>query len=83
MTMPETLSGELVQYLAKALVDHPDDVQVSEAIQDNRVTIHLRVHKDDYGQVIGRDGRIATSLRALAKVAAVREDIRVKLEIGH
>ncbi|MES4792615.1 MAG: RNA-binding protein [Chloroflexota bacterium] len=81
--MPETLSGELVQYLAKALVDHPDDVQVSETIQDNRVTIHLRVHEDDYGQVIGRDGRIATSLRALAKVAAVREDIRVKLEIGH
>lgn len=83
MTMPETLSGELVQYLAKALVDHPDDVQVSETIQDNRVIIHLRVHLDDYGQVIGRDGRIATSLRALAKVAAVREDIRVKLEIGH
>lgn len=83
MTMPETLTGELVQYLAKALVDHPDDVQISETIQDNRVTIHLRVHEDDYGKVIGRGGRIATSLRALAKVAAVREDVRANLEIGH
>lgn len=83
MTMPETLTGELVQYLAKALVDHPDDVQVSETIQDNRVTIHLRVHDDDYGQVIGRGGRVATSLRTLAKVAAVRENVRVNLEIGH
>jgi predicted RNA-binding protein YlqC (UPF0109 family) len=81
--MPETMTGELVEYLAKALVDHPEDVEVSESIHGDRVTVHLRVHEDDYGKVIGRGGRIATSLRALAKVAAVREDVRVNLEIGH
>jgi predicted RNA-binding protein YlqC (UPF0109 family) len=81
--MAETMTGELIEYLAKALVDHPDDVRVTETIQGDRVTIHLDVHQDDYGQVIGKGGRIATSLRAVAKVAAVREDVRVNLEIGH
>ncbi len=81
--MPETMTGELVEYLARVLVDHPDDVAVSEDIHGDRVTIHLSVNEDDYGQVIGKSGRIATSLRSLAKVAAVRENIRVNLEIGH
>jgi predicted RNA-binding protein YlqC (UPF0109 family) len=81
--MAETMTGELIEYLARALVDHPDDVRVTETIQGDRVTIHLDVHQDDYGQVIGKGGRIATSLRAVAKVAAVREDVRVNLEIGH
>lgn len=80
--MPETMMGELVEYLARALVEHPEDVQVSESNDGERYLIHLNVHEDDWGKIIGKAGRTANALRALAKVAAVREDVRVSLEIG-
>lgn len=80
--MAETMMGEVVEYLAKALVDSPDDVRVSESEEDGRVQVRLDVAEDDWGKVIGKGGRIASSMRALVKVAAVREDVRVNLEIG-
>ena len=80
--MAETMMGEVVDYLAKALVDHPEEVQVTEHIDGDRVQVRLDVAEDDWGKVIGKGGRIASSMRSLVKVAAVREDVRVNLEIG-
>jgi len=80
--MTETMMGEVIEYLAKALVDHPDDVLITENIDGDRVQVRLDVAEDDWGKVIGKGGRIASSMRSLVKVAAVREDVRVNLEIG-
>ncbi|MBE0611415.1 MAG: KH domain-containing protein [Dehalococcoidia bacterium] len=74
--------AEIVEYLAKGLVDNPDDVRVTETGDRDRVAVRLDVGEDDWGKVIGKGGRIASSIRALVKVAAVREDVRVNLEIG-
>ena len=73
---------DLIEYIAKALVDKPDEVKVTEAAERGRVVIHLEVAEDDYGKVIGRGGRIAQSMRALLKVSAVRHEEYASLEIG-
>jgi uncharacterized protein len=77
-----SMMAELVEYLAKSLVDEPDGVQVTEHRDGDRVTVRLDVAEDDWGKVIGRGGRIASAMRSLVKVAAVKEDVRVGLEIG-
>ena len=76
------MMADLVEYLAKALVDEPDEVRVQETGDGDRVNIRLDVAEGDWGKVIGRGGRIASSMRSLVKVAAVKEDVRVGLEIG-
>ena len=73
---------ELIEYMAKQLVDHPDDVKVHEETERGRVIIRLEVAEGDYGKVIGKGGRIAQGMRALLKVAAVRNDAYASLEIG-
>lgn len=73
---------ELIEYIAQTLVDKPDEVKVTEADDRGRVIIHLEVAEDDYGKVIGKGGRIAQSMRALLKVAAVRSEEYASLEIG-
>ena len=73
---------ELIEYIAKQLVDSPDDVRVSEEEQRGRIIIRLEVAEADYGKVIGKGGRIAQSMRALLKVAAVRGHEYASLEIG-
>lgn len=77
-----SMMAEIVEYLAKGLVDNPDEVRVTETGDRDRVAVRLDVGEDDWGKVIGKGGRIASSIRALVKVAAVREDVRVNLEIG-
>jgi predicted RNA-binding protein YlqC (UPF0109 family) len=73
---------ELLEYLARALVDEPDSVEVEEFEEDDgTVVLELVVAEDDYGQVIGRGGRTAAALRALVKAAAVRENRRVLVDI--
>jgi hypothetical protein len=76
------MMADVVEYLAKALVDNPDDVRVTETDDRGRITIRLDVAEDDFGKVIGKGGRIATALRSMVKVAAVKEDVRAGLEIG-
>ena len=78
----ESMMGDLIEYLAKNLVDNPDEVVITETGDGDRVQVRLDVAEDDWGKVIGKGGRIASSMRALVKVAAVREDVRVNLEIG-
>lgn len=72
---------ELVEYIAKALVDHPDEVEVVEIPGTTSVIIELRVSPDDMGRVIGRDGRVANAIRVLLRVIAAKEGKRVTLEI--
>lgn len=77
-----SMMADLVEYLAKALVDNPDEVRVQERQEGDRVVIRLDVAEGDWGKVIGKGGRIASAMRSLVKVAAVKEDVRVSLEIG-
>ena len=73
---------ELLEYLARALVEEPDAVEVEEFEEDDgTIVLELSVAEDDYGQVIGRGGRTAAALRALVKAAAVREKRRVLVDI--
>tara|TARA_B100000470_G_C19476670_1_gene252574 strand:+ start:298 stop:540 length:243 start_codon:yes stop_codon:yes gene_type:complete len=74
--------SEIVEYVAKSLVDEPDEVKVTEQEGGDRLIIRLDVADNDMGRVIGRNGRIASAIRSLLKVAAIKEDARVGLEIG-
>ena len=72
---------ELVEVIAKALVDDPDSVAVSET-QDGRTTvIEVRVADSDMGKVIGKQGRIAKAIRSVVKAAAAKEDKKVVVDI--
>ena len=72
---------ELVEVIAKALVDDPDSVAVSER-QDGRTTvIEVRVADSDMGKVIGKQGRIAKAIRSVVKAAAAKEDKKVVVDI--
>lgn len=71
----------LVEYVAKALVDHPEGVKVEE-VQDGNTTVYeLEVAEDDIGKVIGRQGRVVRGLRAIVKAAATRKGVRVDLDV--
>lgn len=72
---------ELVEVLAKSLVDYPEQVTVTETEQDNEILLVLKVASDDMGKVIGKQGRIATAIRAMVKAAASRTDKKVIVEI--
>lgn len=71
----------LTEYIAKALVDHPDDVIVDEVRHGNRVTLELSVAKDDMGRVIGKGGRVANAIRTLLRVAAERDGCQATLDV--
>ncbi|HCF61368.1 MAG TPA: KH domain-containing protein [Myxococcales bacterium] len=73
--------AELVEFLAKSLVDHPDQVDVRTVEGNEGMTIELRVASDDMGKVIGKQGRIAKAIRTVVKAAAVRENKKVAVEI--
>ena len=72
---------ELVEFIARELVDNPDEVEVKEIAGETSVIIELRVAPDDMGRVIGRDGRVANALRVLLRVVAAKQGKRVTLEI--
>jgi predicted RNA-binding protein YlqC (UPF0109 family) len=73
---------ELLEFLARSLVENPDQVQVSEVEEvDGEVVLELEVAEDDLGRVIGRGGRVANALRAVMKAAATREEKRVVVDI--
>ena len=72
---------EIVEYVAAAITDHPEDVEVVEEEDDGRVFLVLRVNSEDKGKVIGRQGRVVQSIRSLLRVAAVKEGVQVNLEV--
>ena len=71
---------DLIECIAKSLLEHPDEVQVSEN-GGNRVRIELSVAKDDMGRVIGKGGKVANSIRTLLRVAAEREGKQATLDV--
>jgi len=72
---------ELVDYLARNLVDNPESVKVRESRSDYVIRVHLHVDPEEKGKVIGREGKIARAMRALLSAAAAREGKRGVLEI--
>lgn len=72
---------EIVEYLARRLVDDPDAVRVEEIQRDGDTVLQLHVAPDDVGKVIGRQGRIARALRTIVRASAARHDGRTLLEI--
>jgi len=73
---------ELVEYIARSIVDAPDDVKVDEeTVEEGLLTLKLQVADEDKGRVIGKQGRIAEAMRALLRVKAAKASTRVRLEI--
>ena len=72
---------DLVEYIVKSIASHPDEVKVTEEGDDGRVVLRLEVADEDKGKIIGRQGRVAESIRTLLRVAAVKQGTRAVLEI--
>ncbi|MCC8150056.1 MAG: KH domain-containing protein [Lachnospiraceae bacterium] len=72
---------ELVEVIAKSLVDHPEEVSVTETEKERVIVLELHVAQTDMGKVIGKQGRIAKAIRSVVKAAASREDKKVVVEI--
>ena len=72
---------ELVEVIAKSLVDNPDEVLVTQTETDKAIVVELRVAQSDMGKVIGKQGRIAKAIRAVGKAASSQDDKKVVVEI--
>jgi uncharacterized protein len=72
---------ELVEFMAKALVENPDEVHVSKRVYRDRTMLRLQVAQEDAGRVIGKGGRVANAMRAVLRVSAMREGQQVSLKI--
>ena len=72
---------ELVEVIAKALVENPDEVVVTESEKDDEIVVELKVASSDMGKVIGKQGRIAKAIRSVVKAAASKDDKKVTVEI--
>jgi UPF0109 protein CPE1711 len=73
--------GELVAFIAKSLVDYPEQVEVSETYGQQSIIVELRVAPDDMGKVIGKQGRIAKAIRTVVRAVAIKENKKVIVEI--
>ena len=72
---------ELVEVIAKALVENPDEVAVTESVKDDEIVVELKVAASDMGKVIGKQGRIAKAIRSVVKAGASKDDKKVIVEI--
>lgn len=73
--------GELVAFIAKSLVDYPEQVEVSETYGQQSIIVELRVAPEDMGKVIGKQGRIAKAIRTVVRAVAIKENKKVIVEI--
>ena len=73
---------ELIEYIARSLVENPEEVAVTEEWDGHRHVVHLDVAESDMGKVIGRGGRVAEAMRSLLKVTSALQDTRAVLDIG-
>ena len=78
---PVDAMREMIEYIARALASNPDNVSVTDEGDGDHIFLRLSVDDEDKGKVIGRNGRVAQSMRSLLRVAAVKTDARVGLEI--
>jgi len=72
---------ELIEYIVKSIVDHPDEVKVTESGEGERVRLELSVAPSDMGRVIGRSGKVANAIRTMLRVAAEREGRQATLDV--
>ena len=72
---------ELIEYIAKSIVNNPDEVVVKETFSENGKLFELSVAPDDMGKIIGKQGRVANAMRTLLRVAAVKQGTRAELKI--
>lgn len=72
---------ELIEYIARSLVDHPEEVRVREMGGGSRIRLELSVARDDMGRVIGKGGKVANSIRTLLRVAAEKEGKQATLDV--
>lgn len=72
---------EVLEFIARHLVDHPDEVSVTEVEEDGETVLELRVHPDDMGKIIGKRGRTAKAIRTMVKAAATRTGSSAMVEI--
>ena len=73
--------GSLVEVIARALVSRPDEVKVTEEVDGKNVLVKLQVADEDIGKIIGKSGRIAKAIRTVVKAAAIKQNLRVTVEI--
>jgi len=72
---------EVVEYIARKIVSFPDDIKVIESTENDEVSIKLQVNAEDKGRIIGKQGRIAEALRTILRAVAIKQGVKVKLEI--
>lgn len=72
---------EFLEFLVKAIVDHPEEVKVDRKVDEMGVLLSLRVHPQDMGQVVGRQGATAKAIRSLLRIVGIKHDARVNLKI--
>lgn len=81
MANSSTADQEFLEYLVKSLVDHPEEVKVDRKVDEMGVLLSLHVHPMDMGQVVGRQGATAKSIRSLLRIVGVKNNARVNLKI--
>ena len=72
---------QFLEYVVKSIVDHPDDVKIERRVDEMGVLLSLRVHLQDMGQVVGRQGATAKSIRSLLRIVGIKNSARVNLKI--
>ena len=79
--MAKSTDQEFLEYLVKSIVDHPDDVKVDRKVDEMGVLLSLKVNQQDMGQVVGRQGATAKSIRSLLRIVGIKNNARVNLKI--
>lgn len=79
--MNTTADQEFLEFLVKSIVDHPDDVKVERKVDEMGVLLSLRVHAQDMGQVVGRQGATAKAIRSLLRIVGIKNNARINLKI--
>lgn len=80
--MPKEATDQaFLEYVVKALVDHPEDVKIDRKVDEMGVLLSLRVHPDDMGQIVGRAGSTAKAIRTLVRIVGIKNHARVNLKI--
>ena len=72
---------DFIEYVVKALVDHPEDVKINRRVDEMGVLISLKVHPEDMGQVVGKEGSTARAIRGLVRIVGLKNHARVNLKI--
>ena len=79
--MKEVSDKDFLEFLVKSIVDHPDDVVIDRRVDEMGVLLSLKVHAQDMGQVVGREGATAKAIRSLLRIVGIKNNARVNLKI--